>query len=626
MSGWTLAIDFGTCFTCAAITGDGRAEVLEVDGGRYLPSVVYRDEHGALLTGRLATSQAAVSPANVARTPKRTLAQGAPLLLGGAPVASEDLVAAVLSTMAAEAIRRAGGQPPNEVVLTHPAAWDAQQIAALGEAAKRAELTPVRFVPEPVAAAAFYTQTGGLPVGAHVAVYDLGGGTFDIAVLRRTRAGFDVIAQGGSDRIGGEDFDEALYELIADHAMTLDPTAWQDFTQATGPRAVRDRALLRREITEAKELLSDTTTRQVIVGDLPVSVTRTEFEAAITEDLRTTITTFQEVLTNAGLTPHDLTAVYLTGGSSRIPLVSDLLSQLLGRTPDLAADPKAVVTLGALQTKPEAARPGEPRIPIPPPRPNPEREWTRPIDARRTDAPKPSRRPLALGPLRQSVSVVPEPSSTLMIMSLSEKSPNHSPQNQQERLRLDAEILFETYCDQMALFCLGSAHGTDLFTSQRDALIKQHADWLPLLDRCRLAKSAAEYAALTGDISAFVRQNYRVLPHVPVIEPIAPLLIGLRIKWKVEERWGLYYTYLQELAAFFDPPVKVNQLGEAVPELHGPIEHASSLRTHTLKEVNEGSLPLRAKLAHLNALLDGLRNALRVIDERVRRAVAEGRL
>lgn len=94
----------------------------------------------------------------------------------------------------------------------------------------------------------------------------------------------------------------------------------------------------------------------------------------------------------------------------------------------------------------------------------------------------------------------------------------------------------------------------------------------------------------------------------------------------MEERWGLYYTYLQELAAFFDPPVKVNQLGEAVPELHGPIEHASSLRTHTLKEVNEGSLPLRAKLAHLNALLDGLRNALRVIDERVRRAVAEGRL
>ncbi|WP_328708417.1 Hsp70 family protein [Microbispora hainanensis] len=359
MTEWSLAIDFGTCFTCAAITIDGRAEVLEVDSRRYLPSVVYRDEHGALLTGRLAASQAGVSPANVARTPKRALAQGAPLLLGGSPVAAEDLVAAVLSTMAAEAIRRAGGQPPKEVVLTHPAAWDDEQITALGEAARRAKLSTVRFVPEPVAAAAFYTEKGDLPAGAHVAVYDLGGGTFDIAVLRRTATGFDVITQGGSDRIGGEDFDEALYELAADHAMTLDPAAWQDFTQATGPRASRDRALLRRDITEAKELLSVELTRTILAGNQTIRITRDELNQAIEADIQETITEFHRVLTSTGLSLGDLAAVYLTGGSSRIPLVSDLLSQLLGRTPDLAGDPKAVVALGALSwaTRPSSPEP-----------------------------------------------------------------------------------------------------------------------------------------------------------------------------------------------------------------------------------------------------------------------------
>ncbi|WP_203880425.1 Hsp70 family protein [Planotetraspora kaengkrachanensis] len=348
MSDWSLAIDFGTCYTCATIMVDDQAEVLEVDGSRCLPSLVYRDENGDLLTGRLATSEAAVSAANVARTPKRALAQGAPMLLGGTPVEAEDLVAAVLSRMAVEASRRAGDAPPEQVVLTHPAAWDGQQIATLGEAAKRAKLAPVQFVPEPVAAAAFYAQSEDIPAGAPVAVYDLGGGTFDVAVLRRTATGFDVVAQGGGDHIGGEDFDEALYELIADHAMTRDPSTWEELALGTTERATRDRAILHRDIIEAKELLSETTICKVMAGNLPISITRAEFETAISDDLRATITTFQDVVTGAGLAIDELAAVYLTGGSSRIPLVSDLLSQLLNRAPDLAGDPKAVVAHGAL--------------------------------------------------------------------------------------------------------------------------------------------------------------------------------------------------------------------------------------------------------------------------------------
>jgi len=356
-SGWTLAIDFGTCFTCAAMRTGDRVEVVETDNGRYLPSLVYRDEDGELLTGRRAASRAMTFPGRVARTPKRELANRSRLLLGGVAVEAEDLAAAVLSTIAGEAVHRAGGTQPEEVVLSHPVAWDTDQIAALGEAAARANLTSVRFVPEPIAAAAFYAHQDDLPIGALVAVYDLGGGTFDVAVLRRTASGFDVVAQGGSDRIGGEDFDDALYELVADHAVTLDADAWRDFMEATGPRADRDRALLRREVTEAKELLSVELTRTILAGDQTIRITRDELNKAIEANVQDTILAFQDVLGGAGLSTSDLTAVYLTGGSSRVPLVGDLLAQYLGRSPGLAADPKAVVALGALRwaARPQAA-------------------------------------------------------------------------------------------------------------------------------------------------------------------------------------------------------------------------------------------------------------------------------
>lgn len=170
MRGWSLAIDFGTCFTCAAVRVDGRAEVVETDSGRLSPSMVYRDESGELLTGRRAASWVDTFPARVVRVPKRELVNRSQVLLDGVAVPAEDLVAAVLSMMAGEAVRRSGGVPPEEVVLTHPAAWTADDVAALGEAARRARLAPVRFVPEPVAAAAFYARNGDVPVGAHVAV------------------------------------------------------------------------------------------------------------------------------------------------------------------------------------------------------------------------------------------------------------------------------------------------------------------------------------------------------------------------------------------------------------------------------------------------------------------------
>jgi len=121
-SGWSLAIDFGTSNTTAAMAADGGTPVvLEVENSCYLPSAVYAAEGGELLTGRAAVRQGVVFPDRVERAPKRALAKQTHVLLGGEPREVVDLVAAVLRRMHAEAVRFHGGQPPRRVVLTHPA-------------------------------------------------------------------------------------------------------------------------------------------------------------------------------------------------------------------------------------------------------------------------------------------------------------------------------------------------------------------------------------------------------------------------------------------------------------------------------------------------------------------------
>jgi molecular chaperone DnaK len=352
--GWALAIDFGTSFTTGAATVDGGAPaVVEVENSRYFPSTVVVDSDGQVITGRAAIAQATVYPERAVRAPKRALVAGASVVLPNGPVAVTDLVAAVLRRVYDEAVLRVGGQPPSRVVLTHPARWQSTEVGRFREAAAKAGMASPELMPEPVAAAwRFAGPSGSGPLaGGLIGVFDLGGGTLDTALLEPVGGGFAIAGPPGGDaELGGEDLDELLMSRLAELASGRDEAAWNSVFAGDDIRSRRDLMLLRSDVTTAKEALSAILTYEVAVPgyDEGFRLTRREFTALIGATIDTAVARMLETIALAGRQPADLSALYLSGGSSRIPMVAERLSAVLGIQPKLHDDPKAVVALGAL--------------------------------------------------------------------------------------------------------------------------------------------------------------------------------------------------------------------------------------------------------------------------------------
>lgn len=355
MAGWVLAIDFGTSYTTVAIAENGRVELIDVDGVRALPSGVWLDGSGALVVGTSAERQSRLAPERWERSPKRLLGEVAPLLLGGHRIAVVDAVAAVLRHVAAEAMRRQGGRP-DEVRLTYPARWGERRRGGLQTAAGIAGLGipvvahPPRLVPEPVAAALYFAGHGQLPVGAQVAVYDLGGGTFDTTVLAADQKGFSVRALGGLDGTGGESFDALLYTHVGQLLAGRDPYVWESLQAPPDVRWRRAGEDLYREVRRAKEDLSRyasvTLDTESIVG-VPLQLTRDEIESVLRPRIEATARELAETIRRTGQRPDQMAAVYLAGGSSRMPLVERVVSDMLQVTASVLGEPKSVVAAGA---------------------------------------------------------------------------------------------------------------------------------------------------------------------------------------------------------------------------------------------------------------------------------------
>ena len=261
---------------------------------------------------------------------------------------------------------------PSVVRLTHPARWGAKSLATLRQAARAAGFEDPEFVPEPVAAALHFASER-LDVGEYVAVYDLGGGTFDTAVLRRTADSFAVVgAPGGNEDLGGEDFDDRLYR---DLGRQLDAEQWTQLRESRERSWSQANRLLLHEARRAKEILSKSPDYELYVPppvDRDLHVTADELNGLIASDLEGTVSELERTIRGAGLAPGDLAAIYLAGGSSRIPLVARLIQQRLGQLPDYLDDPKSVIVLGAAripttETAPTTVTRGEvPRQPAAP--------------------------------------------------------------------------------------------------------------------------------------------------------------------------------------------------------------------------------------------------------------------
>jgi molecular chaperone DnaK len=373
-----LGIDFGTSNTVAMVRGaDGRARPLLFDGSPLLPSAVYLNPDGRLLVGRDAERSARLDPARFEPNPKRRVDDGV-VLLGEQEQSVPQVIGAVLRRVAVEAQRHFGAAA-DELRMTHPARWGEQRRAVLLESARVAGLPAPRLVAEPVAAASYYTAVLGsaVPVGRALAIYDLGGGTFDATVVRRSATGFDVLAEHGLSDLGGLDFDQALVEHLGRGYSDTRTTLWNSLVSPADAGQRRQRALLYDDVRGAKEMLSRTTSADVHLPALDISahITRDEFEGLIRQYVMQTVHCLAQTITAARMAPPDLVGIFLVGGSSRIPIAAHLIHTELGVAPTTLEQPETVVAEGALFFGAAAAEPtgpvhsGVPRVAPPPARP-----------------------------------------------------------------------------------------------------------------------------------------------------------------------------------------------------------------------------------------------------------------
>ncbi|MFC4001520.1 type VII secretion-associated protein [Prauserella oleivorans] len=363
-----VAVDFGTSSTCVVASVNGREpQVVVIDGQPLMPSAVYAAPDGTLFVGQEAERQAAVDPSRFEPNPKRRIDEGE-LLLGDSVLRVIDVVRAVLARAVGEARRLAAGAEVDLLVLTHPADWGAVRTRLLRQAASGLG-REVSLVPEPVAAAVFHAATfaasdvnsertvefSGKP-GDTLAVLDLGGGTIDVSVVRRTspgdrRTAYEVLATRGDPSFGGADIDQALLEHVGSLVSSADPEAWEQLVRGRELADRRRRRVLRQDIRGAKETLS-----RHAYTDVPMPppfadahVTREALERLIATPLGRAAELTSATIDAAGLRPRQLTAIFLVGGSSRIPMVSRLVHERTGVVPTTLDQPETVVARGALR-------------------------------------------------------------------------------------------------------------------------------------------------------------------------------------------------------------------------------------------------------------------------------------
>ena len=344
---YSLGIDLGTTYSAAAVARGDRLEIFQLgERAATIPSIVLLRADGEVLTGEAAERRSLAEPTRTGREFKRRLGDPTPIILGGTPYGAEALLAHLLRSIV-KTVTKQSGEPPAAIALCHPASYGAYKLDLLQQAVRQADIGPVTLLTEPEAAALHYARQERVPSGTVIAVYDFGGGTFDATILRKTDAGFEALGQPeGLERLGGIDFDEALFRramgVVATQGLTVD---------ADDPAMVAALARLREECRRAKEALSSDTDATIAIF-LPglqteIRITRAEFEDMIRPRIHETIEALGRAIRSAGLALDDLDRILLVGGSSRIPLVAEMVRESTGRPVAVDAHPKHTMALGA---------------------------------------------------------------------------------------------------------------------------------------------------------------------------------------------------------------------------------------------------------------------------------------
>ncbi|PSV56091.1 Fe-S protein assembly chaperone HscA [Photobacterium sp. GB-3] len=349
-----VGIDLGTTNSLVAAVRSGVAETLnDAEGRAILPSVVHFGDN-EVLTGDAARAFAQQDPTNTILSVKRLMGRsladieqrypqlpyqfeasdnGLPqLITRSGNVNPVQVSAEILKSLSQRAVDTLGGDLEG-VVITVPAYFDDAQRAGTKDAAKLANLNVLRLLNEPTAAAIAY----GLDSGQEgvIAVYDLGGGTFDISILRLSKGVFEVLATGGDSALGGDDFDHLLATWI------LEQAGYTEVLTAQQRRALQDTA------QAAKVALTDADSVDLDVLGWQGQISREQFDALIQPLVKKTLMACRRALKDADITTDEVIETVMVGGSTRVPLVRNMVGDYFGKIPLTSIDPDKVVAIGA---------------------------------------------------------------------------------------------------------------------------------------------------------------------------------------------------------------------------------------------------------------------------------------
>ncbi|MDD6920163.1 MAG: molecular chaperone DnaK [Eubacteriales bacterium] len=343
-----IGIDLGTTNSCVSVLEGGEPTVItNAEGNRTTPSVVAFAKNGERLVGETAKRQAVTNPDRTIASVKRHMGEDFKVTIDGKDYTPQDISAMILNKLKNDAESYLG-EKVTEAVITVPAYFTDAQKQATKDAGKIAGLEVKRIINEPTAAALAY----GLDkdAGHHkILVYDLGGGTFDVSILELGDGVFEVLATSGNNKLGGDDFDEALLKFMV-----------ETFAKENGVDLKQDPMSLQRlkEAAEkAKKELSSSQTTNVNLPFITVSeagplhmnmdITRAKFEQLTSHLVDATIEPMKKAMADAGVTSSDLDKIVLVGGSTRIPAVQEAVKRITGKDPFKGVNPDECVAVGA---------------------------------------------------------------------------------------------------------------------------------------------------------------------------------------------------------------------------------------------------------------------------------------
>lgn len=343
-----IGIDLGTTNSCVSVLEGGEPVVIaNAEGARTTPSVVAFTKNGERLVGETAKRQAITNPDRTIASIKRHMGEGYTVEIDGKKYTPQDISAMILGKLKADAEAYLG-EKVSEAVITVPAYFSDAQKQATKDAGKIAGLEVKRIINEPTAASLAYglDKADG---SQKILVYDLGGGTFDVSVLELGDGVFEVLATNGDTRLGGDDFDNAVLDFLAD-----------SFQKEHGVDLRKDNMALQRlkEASEkAKKELSSAQTTKINLPFITVTeagpvhmdmdLTRAKFEQLTSGLVERSIEPMRKAMADAGVTNADIAKVILVGGSTRIPAVQAAVQRVTGKEPFKGINPDECVAIGA---------------------------------------------------------------------------------------------------------------------------------------------------------------------------------------------------------------------------------------------------------------------------------------